>query len=118
VQIDQVAGSVVDQLFGRMLRRALIAAVFVALAIVAIYHFTIAGTLALEQHFSMIETRLIIGVIYAFIALACAIWWLALGRSASSRTSALANPREMQIAMLVEAVMLGYALSRKTQRSP
>lgn len=118
MQIDQVAGSVVDQLFGRMLRRAVIAAAFLALAIVAIYDFTIAGTLTLEQHFSGIEARLIVGVIYTFIAFVCAIWWLALRRSASAHTPALANPRDMQIAMLVEAVMLGYALSRKTQRSP
>jgi apolipoprotein N-acyltransferase len=118
VRIDQVAGSVLDQLFGRMLRRVVLAVVFVALAIIALYHFTIAGTLALEQHFTAIEARLIVGGIYGFIALVCAICWLILGRPASARTPALAQHRDMQIAMLVEAVMLGYALSRRTPGSP
>ena len=101
-----------------MVRRALLAVAFIALAIIAIYHFTIAGTLALEQHFTAIEARLIVGGIYGFIALVCAICWLTLGRPASSRAPALAQNRDMQIAMLIEAVMLGYSLSRKTQRSP
>lgn len=111
-------GAVLDHMVGRLLRRALLAIVFIALAVIAIYHFTIAGTLALEQHFSAIETRLIVGGVYGFIALVCAICWLVLRRPAGSRTPALAQNRDMQIAMLVEAVMLGYSLSRRTQRSP
>ena len=118
MRIDQITGPILDQLFGRMLRRILLAVVFVALAIIALYHFTIAGTLALEQHFSAIDARLIVGGIYGFIALVCAICWLVSGRPASSRPPALARSRDMQVAMLVEAVMLGYALAGRTQRSP
>ena len=117
MRLDQVTGSILDQLFGRLLRRALLAAAVVTLAIIAVYHFTIAGTLALEQHFTAIEARLIVGGIYAFVALVCAICWMILRRPAISRAPALAQARDMQIAMLVEAVMLGYALSRRTPRS-
>jgi len=118
VQIDQVAGAVADHLFGRLLRRALIAAAVAAFAIVAVYHFTVAGTLALQMHFGPLEAELIVAAIYSAAALIAAIWWLALGRPATSRAPALSHPRDMQIAMLVEAVMLGYALARKTPRAP
>lgn len=118
MRIDQVAEAVADQLFGRLLRRALIALAIICSAVVALYYFTIAGTLALETQYGALDARLAIGAIYAAAAIACVIWWLLLGRPATSRTPALSNPREMQITMLVEAVMLGYALSRKAPRAP
>ena len=118
MRIDQVAGSVADQLFGRMLRRGLIALVFAIFAAIALYHFTIAGMLALETQYGALDARLIVGGIYAAVALICAIWWLALGRPSGSRTPALSQQRDLQIAMLVEAVMLGYTLARKTPRAP
>lgn len=41
------------------------------------------------------------------------------GRPArTANPGALANQREMQLVMLVEAVMLGYTLARKVQRTP
>jgi hypothetical protein len=55
--------------------------------------------------------------IYAGLAqIALAIFW-AIGRnSANASPAALTPPREMQLAMLVEAVMLGYSLARKSDR--
>ena len=118
MRIDQVAEALADHLFGRMLRRALIALAIIALSVVALYDFTVAGTLALETQYGSLDARLIVGGVYAALALIAAIWWLVLGRPAISRAPALSNVRDMQIAMLVEAVMLGYALARKTPRAP
>jgi hypothetical protein len=55
--------------------------------------------------------------IYAGLALiALAIFW-AIGRNSTNPApAALTPPREMQLAMLVEAVMLGYSLARKGDR--
>jgi hypothetical protein len=118
MRIDHVAETVADQLFGRLLRRALIGLAIIVLAIVALYYFTVAGSLALETQYGVVDARLIVGGVYAAAAIACIIWWMLLGRPSTSRTPALNNPREMQIAMLVEAVMLGYTLARKTPRAP
>jgi hypothetical protein len=38
-------------------------------------------------------------------------------RTTETSTPALAQGREMQIAMLIEAVMLGYTLARKSGRA-
>ena len=119
MRIDEVAGSFADQLLGRMLRRTLLALAIAAFAIVALYYFTIAGMLGLELQFGALQARLIIGAIYAVVAVICAIVWLVLSRRpASARAPTLSNPREMQLAMLVEAVMLGYSLARKSPRAP
>jgi hypothetical protein len=118
MRIDQVADAIAGHLFGRLVRRLLIALAAIALGVVALYYFTAAGSLALEPQYGAVGTGLIIGAIYAAAAIACTIWWVMLGRPSTSRTPALSNPRDMQIAMLVEAVMLGYSLARKTPRAP
>ena len=118
MRIEQVADAIAGHLFGRLLRRTLIALAAIGLGVVALYQFTIAGSLALEPQYGAIGTGLIVGAIYAAAAIGCTIWWLMLGRPSTSRAPTLSNPREMQLAMLVEAVMLGYSLARKTPRAP
>ena len=56
------------------------------------------------------------GAIYAVVAAVFAIWWAVRGNTTGSSPPALNTQRNMQIAMLVEAVMLGYALARKGTR--
>ena len=65
------------------------------------------------------HAQLIVGAIYtAAAAITYAIFW-AMGRSsASAGAPLLTAPREMQLAMLIEAVMLGYSLARKGERAP
>jgi hypothetical protein len=48
--------------------------------------------------------------------IACAIWWAMRAMTASAGMPALTEPPKMQLAMLVEAAMLGYALARKGNR--
>jgi hypothetical protein len=118
MQLDQIAGMVVDHLFGRMLRRALLAFLMAALAIAGIYHFTAAGTLSLEVQYGALRAQLIVGAIFtAFALIAYAILWAMRTRAPSASSPTLSGQREMQIAMLVEAVMLGYALARKGERT-
>ena len=105
-----------DHIIWRILRRALLAVAIAVFAVVAIYYFTVAGTIALDTQYGELSARIIVGAIYAALAIACAIWWAALGRRASAGAPALSDRRGQQIAMLVEAVMLGYALARKGNR--
>jgi len=118
MRIEHIAGVAFDHIFGRMLRRALLVFIIAALGIAAIYHFTVVGTLSLEAQYGALYARLIIGAIFTTLALvAYAILWAMRAKAASaSATPVLSGQREMQIAMLVEAVMLGYSLARKGDR--
>jgi hypothetical protein len=118
MRLENIVGLAFDHLFGRILRRALIAFAVAAFGLVAIYYFTAAGTIALEAQYGMLNARIIMGAIYAAVTIAFAIWWWAVrGNTAGSSAPALSTERDMQITMLVEAVMLGYALARKGTRA-
>jgi hypothetical protein len=113
MQLEHIAGRV----FSRILRHALLALLVAVFAVVSIYYFTVAGSIALETEYGLLHARLIVGGIYATLAIACAIWWAMQGKAARSSEPMLSSQRDMQIAMLVEAVMLGYALARKGTRA-
>jgi type VI protein secretion system component VasK len=117
MRIEHLVEAAVGHLFGRLMRSALVALAVAALGIVAIYYFTAAGTIALDAQYGVLHTRVIVGAIYAAATIACAIWWAMRRRPASSSAPALSGQRDMQIAMLVEAVMLGYALAQKGDRA-
>jgi len=118
MRLEQMAGIAFDHIFGRILRRALLAGVVVGLAVAAIYHFTVAGTVTLEAQYGALHAQLIVAAIYTALALiSYAILWAMRSRSAGDSAPALSTPREAQMAMLVEAVMLGYALARKGERA-
>ena len=115
MRLDQIAMATVGHLLGRLMWRALIATVMAVVAIVAIYQFSVAGTLELAERYGAIDAHLIVGAIYAVLALGCFIaLWVMRARTTETSTPALAQGREMQIAMLIEAVMLGYTLARKS----
>ncbi|MBI3705671.1 MAG: hypothetical protein HY244_17900 [Rhizobiales bacterium] len=117
MRIEHIVAGVADQLAGRLLRRALLALAIAALAIVSIYFATSAGTLALQARYGAVNAYLIMAAIYAALALAGCLWWAMQGRHAKSGTPAIGQTRELQLVMLVEAAMLGYALARKGERA-
>ena len=119
MRLDHLAAAAIDHVLGLLLRRALFALAIATFAIVAIYQGTVAGTLALEMQYGEMIAHLIVAATYAPVALiAFAILWAMGRKSASASAPALSGQREMQLAMLVEAAMLGYALARKGDRAP
>jgi hypothetical protein len=119
MQLSDLTGLTFETLFGRLLRRALGAVLLAAFAVIALYYANGAGTVALTAQVGLLYAYMIMAAIYAVFAL------IVLTVLMTTRTKkalvvdkpngALANPRNMQIAMLVEAVMLGYSLSRKSR---
>lgn len=117
MQLNDITSMTFNTLFGRLLRRALGAALLAAFAIVALYYASGAGTLALADKFGLLYAYLIMAAIYAAFALTVFIvLWATRAKPivADKPEGALASPRNMQIAMLIEAVMLGYSMARKT----
>lgn len=117
MRIDQIVADVAEQLAGRLLRRALLALVIAALTVCALYNFTAAGRLALEAQYGALDAHLVVGAIYATLVLAGVIWWAVQGRTAKTTTPVVGQTRELQLVMLVEAVMLGYALANRRERA-
>ena len=117
MQLNDLTSTTLNTLFGRLLRRALGAALLAVFVIVALYYASGAGTLALADKYGMLYAYLIMTAIYAAFALTVFIvLWATRAKRiiADKAEGALASPRNMQIAMLIEAVMLGYTMARKT----
>ena len=85
----------------------------------AIYHFTIVGTLALEVQYGLLYAHLIVAAAYSAAALITTIIFWAMRTKRPNENpvaAARAAPRNAQIAMLIEAGMLGYTFGRKSGR--
>jgi type VI protein secretion system component VasK len=118
MRLENIIATATDYLIGRLLRRALVVVVMGVCAMIALYHFTIAGNIALAGQFGDLNARLIIGAVYAAMALiSLVIFWAMRSKPAGSATPVLSKPAEIQLVMLVEAVMLGYTLARKGERA-
>jgi lysylphosphatidylglycerol synthetase-like protein (DUF2156 family) len=118
MRLDHIAISAIEQIAGRLVRRLLIALVMVVLAIVALSYFVSAGETELTARFGILSAQLIMGAAFATAALiALVVLWTMRAKPAKATTPALSGQREMQLVMLVEAVMLGYALARKGERA-
>ena len=120
MRLDHIAWIAVDHLLGRLIRRALLVLAIAIFALVAIYHFTVAGTLALDAQVGELQAQLIVGAIFAGVGvIALVILWAMHGRRTAASTPIPSDKaREMQLVMLVEAVMLGYSLARKREPVP
>jgi hypothetical protein len=119
MRIDHMMITAISHLIGQLMRRAITALALAAFVVVAIYHFTVAGIVALDVRFGAIDAQLIVGGIYGGLALISLMVLLAMGRKLTAAATPMltSNPREMQLVMLVEAVMLGYALAQKRERA-
>ena len=94
---------------------ALFGAVF---GLFALYNLTIAAMTAIELEFGIVAARLIVGGVYAVLALASAgmLWFLAsnAGRFEPAPEPA---PRHVQLAALIEALILGYEAAKKGRKT-
>jgi len=119
MRLNQITASVLHQLFGWLALRLFGYALAGLFALVALYHFTVSGTLALEARFGVVQAHLIVaGAFTAAVLVTVAILAATKTKALPTPTNGmLSEPRHMQIAMLVEAVMLGYSLARKPPKT-
>lgn len=118
MRLTDIAEATVSQVAGRLMRRAVLFALLGILAIVTLYYASAAGSVALALAYGPITAYLIMAGIYALLAVAVLITIVATRSKPAavpdSLASPLTSPRNMQIAALVEAAMLGYTLARKS----
>ena len=119
MRIEHIAGLAYDRLVGRLVRHAALMGAITLCALVVIYQFTVAGFLVVQAHYGSIEAHLFVGAVYTLLGLigAITIWAMRNRPTRAAAPATLAGQREMQLIMLVEAVMLGYTLARKAHRA-
>lgn len=123
MRLNDVVGLMLNGAVERLRRDAIVYGLCAICAIAAIIMAASASLLALEPHVGAIYARLIVAGAFVLIALIAGIWMKLAQRpqqhSAAPVGVAQPNPRNQQfaqIAMIVEAVLLGYSLSRKSDR--
>ncbi len=115
--LADITATAVNRIVSRFMRRAA-AWLFVAVAaLTSLYQATVAVTVALEFEFGALYAHLMIAAFYAIAAiLTVAALWMT-GRKSfladESKAGLERIPPELQIATLVEAMLLGYAMSRR-----
>ena len=117
MKLTDIAGAAINRIAGRLVRRAVGWLFVVIFAIAAIYQATVAVSVALELEFGIVHARLIIAALYTIAAIfAMTVLWVTGRRSFlayEDRASIERIPPELQIATIVEAMLLGYAMSRR-----
>jgi hypothetical protein len=116
MRLNQLTGFAIKQLVGRLLWRILAGALIGLFALIALYHLTAAADVVLEARFGAIYANLIIAA--AFSAAALIVFGILAATRAQTSLhkgvdGVLSEHRKTQIAALIEAAVLGYALSRK-----
>lgn len=118
MSLSNIAAVAAEQLAAKYLGRLLAALLMALFALIALYHFTVAGTLALELQFGVLTARLIVAGIYTTLALASyGVFWAMGRKTVPPETDATPGSRAMQLAALIEAAILGYEVSRKGQKA-
>jgi len=118
MRLENVVSLAISQLMGRLLRRAVIMTLLGLFALGAIYHFSVAAILALEALFGPLYARLIVAGADLAIALAFfAVLYFTRAKPipAKQRPGISRAPQDVQIAMLIESVLQGYALARSNR---
>ncbi len=114
--LEQIASTAFRKPLARMMQRAAIAALVGLFALVALYHLTVAGSVALEVRYGAIYAHLIIAGVFAAAALIAVAILLAMRTRTPPPVERIAlSERAARIAMIVEAVLLGYAATRKSR---
>ena len=118
MSLANIAEAAAGRLLGTLTRYLVFALLAGIFALVALYHLTVAGIFALEVQVGLLYARLIVAGIYAALTLASAgmLWALARRRTKPSPAPE-PRPRHIQLAMLIEAAILGFEVARKGRRN-
>lgn len=112
--LTEFLASVLDAPISRLRNQAIGVAICAAGAIGALYYTLAAAVLALEPQVGGVYARLIVAVAFAVIAL-CAIaiprWFRAESMTRRAQAEAKAMPKNDRMAMIIEAVLLGFNAS-------
>lgn len=115
--LTDLASATLGRIFGRLMRRVVCWALVGVFGLVALYQASVAAVVALEAEFGAVYAHLMIAGCYALVAIAVVIFlWVTVRRpfiDDDYRKTLAKLPAEAQVATIVEALLLGYAMSRR-----
>jgi uncharacterized iron-regulated membrane protein len=118
MSLANIAEAAAGRLFGKLMLYvafALLAGIF---ALVTLYHFTVAGMIALEMEFGVLYARLMVAGVYLLLTLVSGgMLWMLARKAGKPSPAPEPTPRHVQFAALIEALILGYEMARKSRRS-
>jgi hypothetical protein len=118
MSLTEIAGHAfnVDGTLARWRRMAIAGAVCALCAALALYQAIAAAGVALEPYVGLLGARLILAGFFAIVAVAAILVVKTSGKKRlPPAESSGPTPRSLKIGMIIEAIMLGYSLSRKTR---
>lgn len=119
MRFEDIIADAVARPMRRLIRRGIAMAIFALFVLVAMYHLTIAGTVALETLYGPLYARLI--VVGAYVVLAAATFAYLLATrvrrpAAKTRPKMSRAPTDIRIALLLESLLIGYTAGRGKSR--
>jgi hypothetical protein len=115
--LTDAATAAVGRLASRLVRRMVLWALVGIFGLVALYQASVAAVVALEAQFGAFYAHLIIAAFFALLAggIVGFLWFTARRPALKKkhRESLAELPPELQAATIVEAMLLGYAMSKK-----
>ena len=118
--LSDIASATIGRFLGQLMRRVAGWALVAVFALAALYQASVAAALALEGMVGALYAHLIVAGVYALLATAVVVWlWLTVRRPLVDnefRKSLATLPVEAQIATVIEALLLGYAMSRRKKK--
>ena len=118
--LADIATATIGRIAGRLVRRVVCWALVGLFGLAALYQASVAAVVALEQEFGAVYAHLMIAGLYALAAIAIVIFlWVTVRRpfvDDEYRKTLAQLPAEAQVATVVEALLLGYAMSRRKSR--
>jgi hypothetical protein len=117
--LTDIASATIGRIVGRLVRRVVGWVLVGIFALAALYQASVAAVVALEATFGALYAHLMIAALYALAATGIVIYlWVTVRRPLLDddyRKTLAKLPAEAQVATIVEALLLGYAMSRKKQ---
>lgn len=117
MRVSDLVKAALGDMLGRLLWRAGAALLAVVALLAAAYHLTAAATLALTAHYGALDAYLFVGGGYAVATLIVVAILLVTRRGKAAATNPVAallsSPRNAQVALLLEAAMIGFLAAKK-----
>jgi hypothetical protein len=115
--ITDIASATVGRIVGRLTRRAVCWLLVGLFGLAALYQASVAAVVALEAAFGALYAHLLIAAFYLIVAGALVTYlWVTVRRPLlddEHRESLAKLPAEAQVATIIEALLLGYAMARR-----
>ena len=115
--LTDIATAALGRLVGGLVRRVVCWILVGIFALAALYQASVAAVVALEAQLGAVYAHLVAAGFYALLAAGILIFlWVTVRRpfvKDEYRKSLAELPAELQVATIVEALLLGYAMSRK-----